>query len=129
MSIQISFSFSAALRHIEVPMPGIKSEHSCDLHHSCSNARSLTQCAGPGIEPVPPLRQYQIINPICHSNNSVLILKISPLVSFSSLYFWGICPFHLGYLICWHTIVHIILHNLFISLKFVLMFHLSFLLV
>ena len=27
---------------MDVPGPGIKSELGCDLHHSCSNARSLT---------------------------------------------------------------------------------------
>ena len=28
--------------------------HSCDLHHSCSNAGPLTHCAGLGIKPAPP---------------------------------------------------------------------------
>ena len=31
--------------------------HSCNLCHSCSNARSLTHCAGLGIKLVPPQRQ------------------------------------------------------------------------
>ena len=37
-----------------VPGPGIRSKpHSCNPHSSCSNTtRSLTRCAGPGIEPV-----------------------------------------------------------------------------
>ena len=34
-----------------VPWPGISPSHSCDLCCSCSNARSLTHCAGLGIEP------------------------------------------------------------------------------
>lgn len=34
--------------------PGQGSDLSCigDLYHSCGNSRSLTHCAGPGIEPV-----------------------------------------------------------------------------
>ena len=39
--------FLAALQHMEVPKPGIKSSH------SCCNAWSLTHCTGPGIEPAP----------------------------------------------------------------------------
>ena len=31
--------------------------HSCDLHHRCSNAGSLTPCTGLGIEVVPSQRQ------------------------------------------------------------------------
>ena len=27
---------------------GLNPSHSCHLHHSCSNARSLTHCTGPG---------------------------------------------------------------------------------
>ena len=38
------FSFLAAPQY-EVPRPGMRSEH------SCGNIRSLTHCAGPGIEP------------------------------------------------------------------------------
>ena len=43
--------FLAALCHMEFPGQG--SDPSCrfDLSHSCSNARSFTHCAGPGIKP------------------------------------------------------------------------------
>ena len=36
---------------------GLNLSWSCDLLHSCSNARSLTHCAWLGIEPAPPQRQ------------------------------------------------------------------------
>ena len=44
--------------------------HSCDLRHSWGNARSLTHCAGLGIQPTPPQRQCQIPNPLHYSRNS-----------------------------------------------------------
>ena len=43
--------------------------HSCDLHHSCSNARSLTPCVGPGIKPSAQQRQHRVLNPLHHSGN------------------------------------------------------------
>ena len=36
---------------------GLNPGWSCNLHHSCSNARSLTHCTRLGIKPVPPQRQ------------------------------------------------------------------------
>ena len=45
--------------------------HSCDLCHSCSNAKSLTHCARPGIEPTPPQIQHWILNLLGHSGNSL----------------------------------------------------------
>ena len=44
------FSFLAALRHMEFPGQGSDPSHICSLHCSCSNARSLTHCARPGIK-------------------------------------------------------------------------------
>ena len=37
---------------MEFPGPGSDPSHSCNLSCSCDNARFLTHCAGPGIEPV-----------------------------------------------------------------------------
>ena len=54
------FLFRLHLRHMEVPRPGIKSEPQLYLCHSCHNARSLTHCARPGIEPMPPQRQQDL---------------------------------------------------------------------
>lgn len=45
------FAFLAALWHMELPRQGLDLSHSRDLSGSCGNARSLTHCAGPGIEP------------------------------------------------------------------------------
>ena len=42
---------------MEIPGPGIESEQSYDPSHSCSNAGSLSHCAGQGIEQVNPQRQ------------------------------------------------------------------------
>ena len=51
--------------------------YSCNLCHSCSNASSLTLCAGPGIKPMPLQRHHQILNLLYHSRNSTpnLIFK------------------------------------------------------
>ena len=46
------FSFLAAPQHVEFPSQGSDLGHSCNLSRRCGNARSLTHCAGPGIEPV-----------------------------------------------------------------------------
>ena len=51
------FSFLAALWHMEFLGQGSNLSWSCDLYHSCGNARSLTHCAGPGIEPMSLLLQ------------------------------------------------------------------------
>ena len=53
---------------------------SCDLCHSCSNAASLTHCAGPGI--LPPQTSW-VINLLHHSRNSLAN-------------FWSSCPIS-----CW----------------------------
>ena len=37
----LSTSFSLHLQHIEIPRPNIEKSCSCDLYHSCDNARSL----------------------------------------------------------------------------------------
>ena len=39
------------------PGQGSNPSQSCNLHHSCSNTRPLTHCAGPGIKLAPPQRQ------------------------------------------------------------------------
>ena len=44
------FSFLATPWHMEFPGQGSDLSCSCDLSHSCGNARSLTGCARPGIK-------------------------------------------------------------------------------
>ena len=44
--------FLASLRYMEFPGQGSDLNFCCYLGYSCSNARSLTHCAEPGIEPV-----------------------------------------------------------------------------
>ena len=48
------YTVLAALQHMEFPghMLATDQSHSCDGSHSCGNARSLTLCARPGIEPM-----------------------------------------------------------------------------
>ena len=51
-SMNCSNFFSSSLphlQHMEVPRLGIESELHCDLYHSFGNARSLTHCAGLGL--------------------------------------------------------------------------------
>ena len=43
--------FLAAPWHMEFPGQRSDPNHSCNLGCSCGNTRSLTRCAGPGIEP------------------------------------------------------------------------------
>ena len=50
-SLFFSFSFFCCPVACGVPMPGIRSKLSCELSHSCGNARFLTHCARLGIEP------------------------------------------------------------------------------
>ena len=47
-----SFFFLAFLWHMQLPGQGSDLRHRCDLSLSCGNARSLTYCAGLGMEPV-----------------------------------------------------------------------------
>ena len=63
----LSFFFLAAPWHMELLGQGIRSE---PLSRSCSNARSLTCCAGPGIEPDPIVPQWElqllsVFSPFC----------------------------------------------------------------
>ena len=46
------FLFLAAPAAYGNSRPGQNPSHSCDPHQSCSNARSLTHCVRPGIEPI-----------------------------------------------------------------------------
>ena len=55
------FWFLAALRHLEFPGQGSDLSHICDLSCSCGNARSLTHCTGPGIEPASQHSQDAIV--------------------------------------------------------------------
>ena len=68
------FLFWPHLWHMEVPEPGIKSEPEMGPKcYSSSHGRSLTHCAGLGIEPAPPQQPSnysQILNPLHHSRNS-----------------------------------------------------------
>ena len=69
--IFIFFLFWLCPQHMEIPRPMSNSSCSFSLHHSCSNARFLTQCTKPRIEPMPPQRQYWILNHLCRNGNSV----------------------------------------------------------
>ena len=51
------FFFGHTLSIWTFPGQGLNPSQSCKLHHSCSNTRSLTHCAGLGIKPMPPQRQ------------------------------------------------------------------------
>ena len=69
-SFIIFIFFLAALRHMEFPGQGSDLSCSCDLSCICSNARSLTHCAGPGIEPVSQSAPKMPAIPLCQSRNS-----------------------------------------------------------
>ena len=49
---------------------GSKLSCSCNQCHRYSNAGPLICCARPGIEPMPPQKQCQIINPLLYNRNS-----------------------------------------------------------
>ena len=53
-SLLFFFFFNGCMHGIrKFPGPGIESKPQLHLQHSCGNARSLTHCAGLGIEPTP----------------------------------------------------------------------------
>ena len=90
------------------PDQGLNPSCSCNAHHSCGNAQSLTHCARPEIKPALLQRKHQILNPLCHSGNSPNIIYwrdcSSPLYILGSwnkltlyavgLFFWLSILFH-----------------------------------
>ena len=65
------FLFWATPRHMKFPGQGSDLSCSCNLHHSCGNARFLPHCAKPGIKPVsqhsrdatnPTVTQKELLN-------------------------------------------------------------------
>ena len=82
--ISCFFFFLATPWHTEFLGQGSDPSYSCDLCCSCSNAGSLTCCAGPGIEPVSqhgvdaiaPQQELQILmfnDSLGHSVSTVLL--------------------------------------------------------
>ena len=68
------------LWHMEVPMPGTKSEPQL-----WPALNPLTHCAGPGIEPAPysnPSFYSWTLNPLCHSRNSSYFFLINQIRTF-----------------------------------------------
>ena len=67
------------------------------LHYSHSNARSITHCARPGIEPISPQRQCQILNLLCYSGNShpatFITIPSLELYFFLTFFLHGFCTF------------------------------------
>ena len=62
------FPFLATLQHLELLDQGSDLSHSSDLHCSCGHARSLTHCAGWGMEPASQgSRDAAFL--LCHSGN------------------------------------------------------------
>ena len=83
---------------------GLNSRWSCDLGQIYSNAGSLSHCAGPGIELVPPQDTSQIINPLSQSKNFLFTIlvptlksEIVPKWNFFFFFFFGFLGVHL-----WH---------------------------
>ena len=52
------------------PGQGLNLTCSSDLHYSCSDAGSFSQCSRLGMEPTPPQKQPWILNLLCHSENT-----------------------------------------------------------
>ena len=65
--------FLAAPWHMEFLGQGSDLSCSCDLDHSCSNARSLTHCAGQGSNLHPSAPETPLI-PVHHSGNSFVFI-------------------------------------------------------
>ena len=90
------FFFLATPMPYKFPGQGLNQTHSCNLHHSCSNARSLVYCARLGIGPVLPQRQHQILSLLCHSGNSMKAFQLSfpsseaVIRTYVSLVYWEI---------------------------------------
>lgn len=70
LSLLTFFSlFWATWWHMEFPDQASDPSNSCNLHHSCDIARSLTPCAVPRIEPVSQSSRDSA-NPLIQSRNS-----------------------------------------------------------
>ena len=90
-NISITFQFSQSFFLLfgciysirKFPGQGSNPSNSCNLHHSCSNTRSLIHWAGPQIKPVLPQRQCQILDLLCHSRNSLIVFLISEIILFA----------------------------------------------
>ena len=67
-----------------IPNRGSGSTHSWDLSSSCSNTRSLTRCAGPGIKPASQCSQ-NIANLFGPQQEFLFILLLTP-ISGCSIY-------------------------------------------
>ena len=68
------FFFAHPLEKWEFLGQGLKLSCSCNLHHSCGNAGSLSYCAGQGLNPhlCDNLSSCsQVLTPLCHSGNSL----------------------------------------------------------
>ena len=63
------FPFQVHRQHMKFPGQGSDLSWGFNLCHSYGNTGSLTYCARLGIEPVPPQRQRQIVNPLRHGGN------------------------------------------------------------
>ena len=97
LSCLLSFSFFGRPAAHGVPRSGIRSEPRHGLGHSCGNARSLTHCVGPGIEPAIQ-RSKRLLIPLHHSRNSSIMLSIfihavACKYSIQSLYILNPCSF------------------------------------
>ena len=103
--VNICFSSLATLWHMEFPEQGPDLSHSCKLCCSCSDSRSLTHCARPGIKPASqPSRDTK--DPIASQQQELLVnifLILYPVLCPESLYelpqrsplpfgFWWIQP-------------------------------------
>jgi len=98
-SFLFSFFGGATPRHTEFPDQKLGPSHSHDLSCSCSNDRSLTHCAGQGIEslsqcfqdaanplvPQQELRQGQILNLLHRIKNSIFQQTLSEHVLYPAL--------------------------------------------
>ena len=72
------FSFLASLQCMEFLDQLSGPSHSCDLSHSCGNARTLTHCARPGIEPASQCSQDTADSIAPHWELLMLPTTISP---------------------------------------------------
>ena len=93
------FSYLAPSQLMEFSGQGSDLSHSCDLHHSRSNAGCLTHCARPGTEPASQ-HSRDTTNPAARGGGLLDMLSIC--LTHSMFFFSLLAFFWMGYFLLFH---------------------------
>ena len=94
LQICIYICILASLQHMEFPGQGSYPSCTCDLHHSCGNAGSLTHCARPGIDPVSQ-HSRAAADPVMPQQELQIVCSFICWFLFFFFFFNGCAPWHM----------------------------------